>query len=112
MGGKRKMRKNSERQEENSTNSQEILLPVLLKNGQPVKVIEDEIPVPLDNKDRIIENIKEIDDPDLFVHNGIQIRKMPKKGNRFNSSISMDSENRTRNLNKSEIESSNSILLN
>jgi len=78
--------------ESDNLQTPEVLLPLLLKN-EPVKLVEDELPV-------AIEDVKILDDK-VYIHNGIHIRKMPKKESIQKQVNDSQSQNQTENIHKS-----------
>lgn len=93
----RKNTKSDEKKEEI-----EVLIPLLLKND-PVKLIEDEIPVAIDAIEILDEKVKENIKMKVFIHNGIRIRKMPKQESVLNSTnVDNKTEMKTVNISKTK----------
>ena len=86
------------------------------KTKQKIKIIdkqkdvtnnsEDEIPVVIE------KNVTVNDESNVFVHNGIQIKKMPKKEIQSNSSVASNFQNETMSFNQSKKEMNKSVSLN
>jgi len=91
------------------TNSSE--LPVELK-GKFTQLVEEDIPVAIVKNITINETDKANHESNVFVHNGIQIRKMPKKEIKYDSSDSEDPNNITMSFNQSKNDLNHSILSN